>query len=75
MGQQMPFDEQGNLMGNTLMDYFLPTAVETLLGRLTIRSRPHRITQLVQKVWPNLPTSAQSRLLTQQWLMHLHTLA
>jgi carbon-monoxide dehydrogenase large subunit len=29
MGQQMPFDAQGNLMGNTLMDYFLPTAVET----------------------------------------------
>lgn len=29
MGQQMPFDEQGNLLGNTLMDYFLPTAVET----------------------------------------------
>ena len=29
MGQQMPFDKQGNLIGNTLMDYFLPTAVET----------------------------------------------
>ena len=29
MGQQMPFDAQGNLTGNTLMDYFLPTAVET----------------------------------------------
>ena len=29
MGQQMPFDAQGNLIGNTLMDYFLPTAVET----------------------------------------------
>ena len=29
MGQQMPFDAQGNLLGNTLMDYFLPTAVET----------------------------------------------
>ena len=29
MGQQMPFDEQGNILGNTLMDYFLPTAVET----------------------------------------------
>ena len=29
MGQQMPYDAQGNLLGNTLMDYFLPTAVET----------------------------------------------
>ncbi len=29
MGQQMPFDKQGNLLGNTLMDYFLPTFVET----------------------------------------------
>jgi carbon-monoxide dehydrogenase large subunit len=28
MGQQMPFDAQGNLLGNTLADYFLPTAVE-----------------------------------------------
>ena len=24
MGQQMPFDEQGNLLGNTLMDYTRP---------------------------------------------------
>jgi carbon-monoxide dehydrogenase large subunit len=29
MGQEMPFDEQGNLVGNTLMDYFVPTFVET----------------------------------------------
>ncbi|MCE2971141.1 MAG: carbon-monoxide dehydrogenase large subunit [Burkholderiales bacterium] len=29
MGQQMPFDAQGNLLGNTLMDYFVPTFVET----------------------------------------------
>jgi carbon-monoxide dehydrogenase large subunit len=29
MGQQLPFDAQGNIQGNTLMDYFLPTAVET----------------------------------------------
>ncbi len=29
MGQEMPFDEQGNLLGNTLMDYFVPTFVET----------------------------------------------
>jgi carbon-monoxide dehydrogenase large subunit len=29
MGQQIPFDENGNHLGNSLMDYFLPTALET----------------------------------------------
>ena len=29
MGQQLPFDENGNHLGNSLLDYFLPTAVET----------------------------------------------
>jgi carbon-monoxide dehydrogenase large subunit len=29
MGQQLVFDETGNILGNSLMDYFLPTAVET----------------------------------------------
>ncbi len=29
MGQQIVYDEGGNLLGNTLMDYYLPTAVET----------------------------------------------
>jgi carbon-monoxide dehydrogenase large subunit len=29
MGQEMPYDEEGNLLGNTLMDYFIPTFVET----------------------------------------------
>ncbi|MFZ2651863.1 MAG: aerobic carbon-monoxide dehydrogenase large subunit [Burkholderiaceae bacterium] len=28
-GQAVPFDENGNHLGNSLMDYFLPTAVET----------------------------------------------
>ena len=28
-GQQIPFDEGGNHLGNSLMDYFLPTAMET----------------------------------------------
>ena len=28
-GQQLPFDESGNHLGNSLMDYFLPTAMET----------------------------------------------
>ncbi len=29
MGQLISFDEEGNLQGNTLMDYFIPTFVET----------------------------------------------
>lgn len=29
MGQLLSFDTQGNIQGNSLMDYFLPTAVET----------------------------------------------
>ncbi|MGA2710024.1 MAG: aerobic carbon-monoxide dehydrogenase large subunit [Steroidobacteraceae bacterium] len=28
-GQAIPFDENGNHLGNSFMDYFLPTAVET----------------------------------------------
>jgi carbon-monoxide dehydrogenase large subunit len=29
MGQELPYDAQGNVLGGTLLDYFLPTAVET----------------------------------------------
>lgn len=29
MGQELPYDEAGNLLGGTLMDYFVPTSVET----------------------------------------------
>jgi carbon-monoxide dehydrogenase large subunit len=29
MGQLLSFDAQGNIQGNSLMDYFLPTSVET----------------------------------------------
>ncbi len=29
MGQELPYDESGNLLGNTFMDYFIPTFVET----------------------------------------------
>jgi carbon-monoxide dehydrogenase large subunit len=28
-GQQIPFDDHGNHLGNSLMDYFLPTSMET----------------------------------------------
>ncbi len=29
MGQSVPFDESGNHLGNSFMDYFVPTAMET----------------------------------------------
>ncbi|MGB5496336.1 MAG: molybdopterin cofactor-binding domain-containing protein, partial [Sedimenticolaceae bacterium] len=29
MGQELPYDAEGNLLGNTFMDYFIPTFVET----------------------------------------------
>jgi carbon-monoxide dehydrogenase large subunit len=29
MGQELPYDAEGNVQGGTLMDYFLPTSVET----------------------------------------------
>src|SRR6516165_6948449 len=43
MGQQIPFDENGNHLGNSLMDYFLPTAVETPVWETdhTVTPCPH----------------------------------
>jgi aerobic carbon-monoxide dehydrogenase large subunit len=43
MGQAVPFDESGNHLGNSLMDYFLPTAVETPKWEtdFTVTPSPH----------------------------------
>ncbi|MBD3610432.1 MAG: carbon-monoxide dehydrogenase large subunit [Gammaproteobacteria bacterium] len=43
MGQELPFDEDGNLLGNTFMDYFWPTMVETPKWELdyTVTPSPH----------------------------------
>ena len=43
MGQALPFDENGNHLGNSLMDYFLPTAVETPKWEtdFTVTPSPH----------------------------------
>ncbi|WP_397474094.1 aerobic carbon-monoxide dehydrogenase large subunit [Pusillimonas sp.] len=43
MGQEMPYDEAGNLLGATLMDYFLPTSVETPKWEtdFTVTPSPH----------------------------------
>jgi len=43
MAQQLTFDAQGNIQGNTLMDYFLPTAVEAPKWEtdFTVTPSPH----------------------------------
>ncbi len=43
MGQEMPFDEEGNLLGNTFMDYFIPSFVETPQWEtdFTVTPSPH----------------------------------
>lgn len=43
MGQLLSFDEQGNIQGNSLMDYFVPTAVETPKWEtdFTVTPSPH----------------------------------
>ncbi|WP_455378746.1 aerobic carbon-monoxide dehydrogenase large subunit [Petrachloros mirabilis] len=43
MGQHLVYDEGGNILGNSLMDYFLPTAVETPKWETdyTITPSPH----------------------------------
>jgi aerobic carbon-monoxide dehydrogenase large subunit len=43
MGQELPYDEQGNVLGATLMDYFVPTAVETPVWEtdFTVTPSPH----------------------------------
>jgi carbon-monoxide dehydrogenase large subunit len=43
MGQELPYDAEGNLSGNTFMDYFWPTMVETPKWELdyTVTPSPH----------------------------------
>jgi carbon-monoxide dehydrogenase large subunit len=43
MGQQLYFDESGTILGNSLMDYFIPTFVETPKWELdyTVTPSPH----------------------------------
>lgn len=42
-GQELPFDKDGNILGNTFMDYFIPTAVETPIWEtdFTVTPSPH----------------------------------
>ena len=49
MGQLIDYDEQGNVMGASLMDYFLPTAVET----------PHWTTDYTEVPSPHHPIGAK----------------
>ncbi|MDH3792026.1 MAG: molybdopterin-dependent oxidoreductase, partial [Rhodospirillales bacterium] len=43
MGQELTFDETGNIQGASFMDYFLPTAVETPVWEtdFTVTPSPH----------------------------------
>jgi carbon-monoxide dehydrogenase large subunit len=43
LGQELPYDAQGNVLGGTLMDYFVPTAVETPVWEtdFTVTPSPH----------------------------------
>jgi len=43
MGQELPFDAEGNILGNTFMDYFVPTTVETPFWETdyTVTPSPH----------------------------------
>ena len=43
VGQELPYDAEGNLLGNTFMDYFWPTMVETPKWELdyTVTPSPH----------------------------------
>ncbi|MHB1608360.1 MAG: aerobic carbon-monoxide dehydrogenase large subunit [Acidiferrobacter thiooxydans] len=43
MGQQLVFDDGGNLLSNSLMDYFVPTAIETPKWEtdFTVTPSPH----------------------------------
>ena len=43
MGQELAFDETGNIQGASLLDYFLPTAVETPVWEtdFTVTPSPH----------------------------------
>jgi carbon-monoxide dehydrogenase large subunit len=43
MGQELTFDEDGNIQGASLLDYFLPTAVETPVWQTdhTVTPSPH----------------------------------
>jgi carbon-monoxide dehydrogenase large subunit len=66
MGQLLSFDKQGNIQGNTLMDYFLPTAVETPKWETDT-------TRWAPRVSPSRRTWAASRPLPAPWWMRLRT--
>ena len=61
LGQEIVYDETGNVLGASLMDYFLPSAVETPEWRRTSPSPRAPITRSAPKASANRPTSAASR--------------
>ena len=50
LGQEIAYDDMGNVKTGTLMDFFLPTAGRFQITKPITPSPHHRITQSVQKV-------------------------
>ena len=57
-GQAIPFDENGNHLGNSLMDYFLPTPWRRRIGKPISPSRRRRTIRSAPRAWPNRRMSA-----------------
>jgi aerobic carbon-monoxide dehydrogenase large subunit len=60
MGQEMDYDEYGNLKNASLLDFFLPTAVETPAWETDYTTNPRRITRSVPRGSVNRPMSGAS---------------
>jgi len=60
MGQEMDYDEYGNLKNASLLDFFLPTAVETPAWETDYTTTPRRIIRSAPRESASRPTSAAS---------------
>jgi len=55
MYEELIYDEEGNILNGTLMDYLVPTQLSRRVGKPGIRLRHRRITRLVPKVLVSRP--------------------
>ena len=75
MGQEIAYDEQGNVTTGTLMDFFIPTAWETPNYQTDLPKHQARTTQLVLKVWGKALMLAVCQLFQTPCMMRLRALA
>ena len=61
MGQEIAYDEIGNVKGGSLLDFFLPTAVETPTWETDHTRRPRRITRSAPRASARAPMWAACR--------------